>query len=238
MAKYYDCGTSLELINAALQDYYGAGVTIHSSSSTVLIFSCAAISDKVIKLTMTSSRLYAYYGDSYDSGAGDITNPVNFGGTYNSSSVSKAHVILGDTSLFINCLWGTINSKIVIVGQLSDGTFAVAGMAGNSIAPYCADCFAYRTAGQAGFTLLSNLPDAPTEAGKIFKVPLYIIQAGGVPVVGGVPVSFKGISACTRRLGSSTLFKGSGYFISTSGMYFDNAVSASANSLLIEDITN
>jgi hypothetical protein len=34
------------------------------------------------------------------------------------------------------------------------------------------------------------------------------------------------------------VFKGSGYFISTSGMYFDNAVSASANSLLIEGITN
>ena len=91
MAKYYQVNSMLEIKNALL-DYYGANVTIHADSTTQVIFSCAQVSDKVIKITGYAD-VRTYYGDAFS--GGDITNPVEFGGSTRLGTTSTAHMVCG-----------------------------------------------------------------------------------------------------------------------------------------------
>lgn len=232
--SYTDCKTSLSDVDTALQAYYGAGITIHSSSSTLLIFSCAAVSDKVIKLTHSSSDLFAFYGDAYS--APDITNSVTWGGSNTAGTTSKIHLVLCPNTIVINPLVITQNMKLFIIGKLTNDAFAVAGMNGST--NYRADFFAKLTASNTNIRLFDLSLDVKSDTGKIFKRPLIIYTvAGGVPLTSGNPVAFRDITTCSRALGNSTVFKGATYFITTSGGFFDASEGvANTNSLLIEGI--
>jgi hypothetical protein len=236
MTNYYaDCGTSLSNVDAALQAYYGAGVTIHSSSATELIFSCAAASDKVIRLLLSSSQLLGYYGDAYS--APNITNSVTFGGSNTTGSVTKIHLVLCTNTIVVNALAGTQNSKVFVIGKLTNDAFAVAGMVGH--ANYRADHYAKLTASGSNLRFYDLTADVKSETGKIFKRPLALTTvAAGVLITSGAPLAFRDISTCSRALGQTTIFKGGTYFITTSLQYFDSSEGvANTNSLLIESIT-
>jgi hypothetical protein len=236
MAKYYDCGTSLANVGAALTDYYGAGVTVHVATATNLIFTCPAISDKVIQFY--GNDMFACYGTAYD-GESALTEAVEFGGNYSSGSVTKIHLVLSENLLLANAAHDYASSKLCLVGKLSNGAFAVLAASGGNSSTYRAAHFAYLTATQTPFQPLSLTGDTRSETGKIFKMPLVIrLGTGDVPMSGGVPVTWLDVSVCSRRLGASTMFKGDGYFITTSDMYFDGGVLANSTSLLVEDITN
>jgi hypothetical protein len=237
MTNYYaDCGTSLSNVDAALQAYYGAGVTIHSSSATRLIFSCAAASDKVIELLISSSVPLAYYGDAYS--APNITNSVTWGGSSTTGTVSRIHLVLCTNTIVINSLISTQNSKIFIIGKLTNDAFAVAGMVANS-GTTRADHYAKLTASGSNLRLFDLTLDVKSDTGKIYKRPLIIwTVVGGVPLTSGNPVAFRDLTSCSRQLGATTVFKGATYFITSSGHFFDSSEGVAAtNSLLIESIT-
>jgi len=121
MNKKYTLSASTKANNlvSALQDYYGAGVTICYSTSTVVVFFCGAISDKYIKIDF-QSNCYGYYGDAWTSGA-TITNSVNFAYAYNISSSSySAYAILCPNSIMIK-VNGSSYSFVFIIGHLSNG---------------------------------------------------------------------------------------------------------------------
>jgi len=238
MTNYYaDCGTSLSNVDAALQAYYGAGVTIHSSSATRLIFSCAAASDKVIELLLSSSQLLGYYGDAYS--APNITTSVTWGGSSTAGTVSKIHLVLCTNTIVVNALTTTQNSKVFIIGKLTNDAFAVAGMVGSSSSTYTPNHFAKLTASGTNLRLFDLTLDVKSETGKIYKRPLIVwTVVGGVPLTSGNPVAFRDLTTCSRQLGTTTVFKGASFFITTSGQRFDDSEGVAAtNSLLIESIT-
>ncbi len=243
MASYTDCGTNVLAVGTALTAYYGAyhaddnptGVTIHSSAGTTLIFSCTAISDKVIKLTHDSNDLRAYYGTAYS--GGDITGAVEWGGSNTTGGSTKLHLVLTDKTLVLNAIVSTINSRLYLIGKLNNGAYAVAGMIGHSSTTYNSGAFAYLTATQSQIFLFGLALNVKSESGLVYKTPLVVYTtAGGVPYTGDDPVQFQDVSSCSRSLGAAVCYKGDGYFITTSNMYFNNAASAIECGLLVEDI--
>lgn len=133
-------------ISAALTTKYGAGVTVHYTDTTNIVFACSAVCDKVIMLRLQKEsysdsewmdKIYAYFGDAWTSGT-TITNPVQFCGnsavTSNinmTSTFSEINLILESTFLIIE---GVGTSKhLAIVGKLSNNKYAVLGLQHNAI---------------------------------------------------------------------------------------------------------
>ena len=116
-------------IATALTNKYSEGVTIHYKTINDLIFSCDAISSKVIRIRVAgrSSTISAYYGDAWTSGT-TITNAVTFLTTVSSLGVpASMNMVLGTSFILLNCLTtneGT-RSELIIVGKATNGDSAV-----------------------------------------------------------------------------------------------------------------
>lgn len=243
MAKYYDCGLSMASIEAALLDFYGAynavsnpdGVTIHESSSAELIFSCPAIAGKVIKFTGTGD-MRAFYGDTYDGGTLDITSPVEWGGSTTGGASSAIHASLAaNTAIFVT-LASTLNSRVWLLGQLTNSKYAVQGLIGYNNATY------YATArGKITDTgedcMIYGLEGDYSAGGKLVKSPLVFVTPSGAQLNGSNLATLSDIYSASRKLGPGTIQKGSGYFITPSGLYNTFGVYLE-NSIVMEGITN
>lgn len=168
--KYYSISTSTpkDAIKAALLDKYTTGVTINYEGSTDLIFTCPAISDKVIKLESLGSSYYFYYGDAYVSGT-TITNSVQFGGIY-TGSMTAIHLILGDSFFLFNSILSD-NSFLVLIGSLTNGEHICYSVVGNS--SYTNYVKGYLTDGTG--IILHSLGAAFNNAGKLYKTPIMLI---------------------------------------------------------------
>jgi hypothetical protein len=238
MSSYTDCGTDLQNVADALEAYYTTGLTIHSESATLLIFSCTAIADHVIKLQLSSNQLLAYYGDAYS--GGDITNSVTFGGSYTLGTTSKIHVICCDNTLVVNSLTSTQNAKIFVIGKLSNDACAVLGLCCASTTTYNVNHFGYLTASDVTIRPFGMSEDIQTETGKVLKRALAIYTSvSGLEMDSGALVTFQDISSCSKALGQTTTHKGADFFLTTSGGYMDASEGGLVlqNSILIEDIT-
>lgn len=239
MASYVYVGSrDLTAIETALIAHFGAdNVTIHTSAASKLIFTVAAICDKPIRLTVVASQLLAAYGTAYNAGTVNVDNPVFFGGTNDAGIGSTYAVCLTDNTLLVNWLTTTQNSKIILVGKLTNNAYAVLGCVGTPTVGYNAGHYGYLTATDTGIWVVGLAEDMRTSTGKVLKVPVtvYDLVAGSPLTIDGVPAAFEGISICSRQLGQTIMHKGSDYFITTSGMY-DNDVRRLYNSLLVEGI--
>ena len=218
MAKHYQASSMADIKNALL-DYYGANVTIHADSSSQVIFSCAQVSDKVIKITGYSD-VRTYYGDAFS--GGDITNPVEFGGSTTSGSTSNVHMVCGDTFVLLNVLASSINSRLVIISQLTDNRFLVCGLIGMSGSTYTTDAGAYVTTDNAEVSLSGLDADCNIGTKAFLMKPIIIDGLGSALSAGGAQVSFKNIYSISKKKGNATVGKGPGYFLTTSGLYDKN----------------
>lgn len=124
----------------ALTAKYEAGVTIHYSDDNQVIFSCPAVSNKVVRIFKEQvyyntsehyDRLNCYYGDSYTSGT-TMVNSVTFCGSTRSGStidasayIDYADVVLGDQ--FILICFPTDRSQMCLIGKATNGMFFCIG---------------------------------------------------------------------------------------------------------------
>ena len=217
MAKHYQASSMADIKNALL-DYYGSNVTIHADSSSQVIFSCAQVSDKVIKITGYAD-VRTYYGDAFS--GSDITNPVEFGGSTTIGATSAAHMVCGDTFILLNVLASSINSRLMIISQLTDNRFMVCGFTGHS--SNASDTGGYVTTDNVEVSLSGLDADCNIGTKALLMKPIIIDVLGVSLSVGGIPVSFKDIYSVSKKKGNATVGKGPGYFLTTSGLYDKNS---------------
>lgn len=239
MAKYYNIGSTFDNIRVGLLDYYGAydastnptGVDVKEYSSTLLIFTCTAFTDKVIKLTYPSSDFFAYFGDEY-SGSSVITNtvPVSTSASYDSDTA--IHMVCSDNTLLINSApHGTFKSKLLIIGKLTNNAYAIVGLLGHSSSNYIPGCDGYLTADLTAINL-AGFDTAIAIGAKRLTMPFIVNTAlGALNDENGI-VTFRNLYSVSNALGNNTCSKGIGYFMTSSGMY-DANVRRIPNSMLM-----
>jgi hypothetical protein len=228
----------------ALTAKYGAyhvdtnptGVTYVYDTSPYLIFTCTALSDKHIRLYVASSHLWSY-GTGYTSG-NNVDGPVTFGGTYNGSSATAVHLIAGTNVFFVNMLQGNINSKIVVIGKLTNNDYGVLGLIGSSSATYNANTYGMNTTDGTKLYPVALDTAFQSAAGKLYKQRL-ILRNGAVGTEfdgDGSIASFSDIYNVSFVNGASTITVGATYLISTSSMYFNDGspVSCLGTSIIAE----
>lgn len=233
MAKYYNT-TSMALIKVALLDYYGAydvgtnptGVVVHEDSASILIFSCSAVADKVIKLTGYAA-INGSYGDAY-SGSGVITNQVLLTDTP-AGSTSGCHTVCADDFIILNVVASTINNRLFIIGKLTNGEFACAGFIAST--SYCTNTKVKNTTTNENCSFVAIEVDVPIGAKRLI-FPLFIRTAVGVEFDINGGVWFDGLYSISIQTGN-TASKGTGYFITTSGGYTNNGAYRLINSLFV-----
>lgn len=147
MAKKYvitpDYNTIIAQFAAALTDYYDTGVTVHYTSATTIVFSCAAISDKVIRLDLVSAEFDYYYGDAWTSGT-TITNMVTVQSGSNGTMVTNGYLVLGaNFILFVDT--NTSDSAILLIAKASNGKFVFITTTSSGTAAYYSNRSSYIT---------------------------------------------------------------------------------------------
>lgn len=177
--------TSVADISAALIDKYGEydvgvnpnGVTVHYSTTTVIIFSCLAISDKVIHMT---NYTYGYlsYGDTFDGTTG-ITNPIVFAGNNFSGVPTDRILILTDNTAVFNWYRGVdttpLNARMGVIGKLSNGKYLCIGSYQNI--NYFAGTNGYITDNNVECMIVTPKGFMMSGAGEIYKTKVYISSA-------------------------------------------------------------
>lgn len=229
MAKYYAVNSMADIKNGLL-DYYGAGITIHTDSASLLIFSCPAIADKVIKFTGYADMI-ASYGDAYN--GGDITNPVIFGASTTGGSTTAGFMVCGGNTLLLNFLVSSVVSRLWLIGKLDNDQYAVVGMTGH--VSYSANAIGKITTTNTDFYLLGMSNDYNVGSKIAISRLLLITSTGALFSDTGI-ISFNDVFSSSKQLGPGIVNKGTGYFMSTSGMY-ENFGRQLTNSIVME-VTN
>lgn len=243
MAKYYFPSTTFDAIRVSLLDYYGAydattnptGVDVQEYSSTLLIFSCTAISDKIIKLAYSNSLVNAFYGDAY-SGSGVITNEVRFTTSNTTGSTTAIHMVCAVNTLLINTIGSYGAPRVIVIGKLTNDAYAVLGTVGSSNSVYFPSTYGYLTADQTTFNLYGIVGEY-TIGSKRLIMPFVIVMASGDALNdGGNIITFRDLYSVSRALGANTASKEIGYFMTMSGLY--NAAAYAIKNSMIMEVTN
>jgi hypothetical protein len=227
---------------AALLDYYGAyndpanltGVRFDYDSSPYLIFRCSAIADQYIRIYMSATHALFSYGDGV--AGNNVTNPVAFGGTSSTGTLSEAHLVLGPQTLLWQTLQSTTNSRIVLLGQLSNNDYAVLACMGNSYASYNSGCAGRNTTDSTDLWPVTLSHGFQSAAGKLYTQSI-ILKNGvvGMELTGaGAIASFQDIYNVSYSQGNTTVNAGSTFILTTSGMYMNNALAVFPTSLLMQ----
>jgi len=236
--------TCLEDIATALTNKYGAGVTIYSLTTNLtpnyLIFSCAAISSKVIKIAFNPviGAYSAYYGDAWTSGS-TITNQVRFlySGTA-TGTLSSFPLVLGDNFILLNSLSSNsnVNSQLSLIAIATNGDSMVFGLTGavdNTI-----DCAGKDislnlpiniiTFGYGGFCGVSNY---------LYKVPLLIADSSSGTLISntdGSPAGITDLYVSSYGGVSTAMVLGSNSLLTTCLMYNENTTLKLHTALMAE----
>ena len=221
MAKHYALGndptTIRTQIAAALQDYYGDGVTIHYSSSANIIFSCSAISDKVVKVSLGSTS-YWYYGDSYVSGT-TISNQVEFA-RMGSTQPTQAELVLADKFMLLLTWHGSSGYTLTLVGEMTNGDFCVAGFVQSTTSTYYNVTRTYNTTQDRELKAIIWNTGFKDANGKLYKQPLMFAAINGsLELNGSNPATIAGVYNMSgpRNRGQATV--GPDYLITPTEFY-------------------
>ena len=163
-------------ISAAMQAKYGAGITIHYEDATNIIFSCPAVSDKVIKITTPSTSWRVYYGTAWTSGI-IITDSVIWSALPGSSSANAIDLVLGDNTIFIlvktSANYGTL---VALFGKLTNDNYAVL----STIYYSNTNCFCFNTTTGAALAPRGFSNPFASSSGKLFTQPILLISSSGI----------------------------------------------------------
>lgn len=212
--------TALADIKSALDAKHS--VTTHVISTTNFIFSCSALSNKVIKLTFSSSRIEVYYGDAYTSGT-TITNQVQFSGM-SSGTATEINLVLGDETFLLCAYQGTaIRGILIVIGKLSNGKYALGGGVGGSSTSYNGNCRWVNTTDGVGLFPSVFSAAFGSASGKLYSQPLILARADGAVELNGDGslASFQDISNASAAPGDSMTVLGTGYLLSPAPVYYN-----------------
>jgi len=172
--------TCLAGLKAALIAQYGSGnVTVHYETTGALIFSCAAISDKVVKLikaTTSAGSLGVFYGDAWTSGV-TVTNQVTILTTPSNSVISTIDVVLGSNFMLICSVCTNVSyNATFLFGKLTNDTFIAIAYGSNSSASqgYC-----YLTTG-VNIEMMPFVRGFNDASITLYKQPILFIASTGV----------------------------------------------------------
>lgn len=182
MAKKYvitaDYDTIVAQVAAALADYYGAGVTVHYTSATVIVFSCAAISDKVIKMELVSAEFKLYYGDAWTSGT-TITNQVTIQLASNGTATTDCYLLLYTTYLcFVDT--NTNDGTWWLIAKTSNNRFVCLSFTISTVGSYSGWRYGYTTDGNRVYLFpLSINIEIKHPTGYLLKFPIMLHDGNG-----------------------------------------------------------
>mgnify|MGYP000850270049 CR=1 FL=1 len=207
-------------IKAALIAKYSGGVTTYYTDANNWIFSCPAISDKVLKIYF-SSGLCFYYGDAWTSGS-TITNSVQFAG-YNVGTTSIIHLVLG-TNLFYMCyLQTTILSGVVVIAKMSNNNYICLGLSGTNQS-YNTYCRGRDTTSAVDIVPISLSSAFMGTSNKLYKQSLLVLKLDGTVEVNsdGSLASIVDLYSISYITSTSTLLKSTSYLMSSAPMYMSD----------------
>lgn len=209
---------------AALQDKYGsANVTVHYQSATALVFSCAALSPKVIKVVQ--NNLCFYYGDAWTSGT-TITNSVQFS-MYDTTAVTptQTELVLGDNTLFLCQLCPSIVSKVVMIGKLTNDDFIAIGMVGTNNSSFYTNSTGKNVTDGVNIWPVTLSHNFVSGTGSLFKQPLIFKHTDGTVELNsdGSLATIPGVFNVSYGGTASALVLGSNFLISPIMQYMSDA---------------
>ncbi len=185
-------------LSVALTAKYGAGVTIHYATATDCVFTCAALSNKTIRIGYSYiyydsddyyDKLVGVIGSSWSTGT-TLLDPLTFCGSTNSSTainyptiLSTATVVLGDTFLIVDfdtCVWPYNN--LLVLGKLTNGQSVVLGLTTDTNVSYNANFHAWVTDDTISELVLPTISSPIRNGTEMVLFPL-IFAKGGTTVL-------------------------------------------------------
>ena len=175
----YTITTTLDIQGALLAQYgaYDAstnpnGAIIHYRSADSIIFSCLAISDKVIRFY---SLYYGYcaYGSAWVSGDA-VSDQILFGGTDYGNSPTVRDLVLTDNAFVASwCKSSDLapgNDRLIVIGKLSNGKYVCIGAYQGGAQ---SNLKAFVTDGNIEGLPVTGLNQLMSSAGEIYKTKIY-----------------------------------------------------------------
>lgn len=241
MANILYTVTGYLAIEAALKEKFGTydvvtnptGVTTLYLSTSAIVFTCTALSPKVMKFS--TAQYYGSFGDAWTSGI-IITNEIIFGGNNFGSAPLTYKLVLGDTFLLLNVYNATAtNSRLQLIGKLSNSNSICLGCYGSPSYRAALKIYDITTSEELG--LFSVLGVIRSNTNAIYKSPLYFskVIGGAEYEVGGNLSPLLNVYMSSYKTGTIATLNAAGYFLSTSDNYFLGGVGdVMPNSLLVE----
>lgn len=247
ITKYSVTTSSNQLIDLAsvLSTHYGAGVTIHMSSASNLIFSCPAISNRVIKLARIHSTwlTYCYYVGTGFEGSATIPNQKPFSGQtdYSSSNTNGGfEVIAGDSWLVITHPNNVYGVFVSIIGKLTNGEYMVYGGASSSSTsnsyspvstPIITGAVSDTSVRIVGFDSAFTTPD-----NKIYKMPLVASDSSDKALLNadGSLATFRNMCSVSYVHSLNAPQMSNGYILLPGNLYTHKAAYKMTSSIMIE----
>jgi len=226
--SYFAIGltSSIAEIAAALTAKYSSGVTIHYTNTSYIVFTCPAISNKVIKIYApgSSNTPYVYYGDAWTSTT-TITNQVVFTG-YQSGTCSGIQLVLGTNFMFFQAFSSAVVIVTALVGQLSNGHFVCIGGIGTSNAGYTGSTIGKDITENvdAAIITFATIEIGMDADGYLYKRPVRFKRVGGVYELNsdGTFATIDGLETVTYETSNSTYLATADYFMSSTGVFTPN----------------
>lgn len=149
MAKYYELTLTAWFTDlaTALTDYYGDAVTIHSSASAGVVFSCPQISDKYMRIRLyqpngsySQYTLNLYVANSLNTD-GTLASATTVGGytndKYENNHKGGLHLVLADKFLLMQCGASNLTyAHTILVAQCTNGRYMFIAGASNAVNMY------------------------------------------------------------------------------------------------------
>lgn len=198
--------------STALTAKYGAGVTVYFADALNVVFSCSAVCDKVLKLSILDvyydaddyyDALSCYYGDAWTSGD-TITNPVRFSGdslgvtsTINiMSRITTVDLVLGDYFIWLDSIGGNIK-QASLIGALTNGKYICKGLNSRGVLTglYLTYCNGVLTDGTTNYSIISG-DKAFNDDGYFVTSPVWFYDADTFAILkngDGTPATITGL---------------------------------------------
>ena len=176
--KYYALDTSttanwLTSVAEALVDKFGSGVTINNKTTSVLTFTCPAISEKTINLNSNYAQLGTVSGTTF-------TNQLSFFYSYSGNMFKHHDLVLGDNFFFlVGVGYSTSYREVCLIAKTVGGVSIFCGATSQSSTTYNANCrfTMYKDGVEVGYTdFLDFGRFIDSDSGVPYKMPLFIFN--------------------------------------------------------------